>query len=780
MCICFQNLKQEVINNFYGDTPEARFNIEPDLPHFSKPAAGKRPCSTYLYPAPSPKKHKLPGPVLKGEVERPSNLPWTIRASFKCQICSDVIWGKDRMKKHYEVNHRETAPKEPGDVVNAELHNCFVCGQKVFHDSFELTAHLAMKHEMTVDEYAQKHLEKKSPSVSPSISKEEFSCSSIETEPDTILPDNPLDLEISTGNKEMSIVSLETTTDDNRAKARKGTANRTNSGNSVNNLDDRCLFSCSDCDETFANKQDACDHLDSLEHRAFTPSYASQTKSTLVDVPLKSFIDGQIEKQVCGEHIDMPVEQAKKGNANFNKKDKPSVKFADDAANLWYDQCLVKCKRCRKTFDTSDTALAHEMKQKHGKCRFVRKVHYQCRICQSSILCNKFTIFWHLNVNHGLTIKEYGNIYENKMTTTTCTIAAKLNRKDKKNPSSLNKQQKPAATPKKIPTMTPESTNEGEKIWSDRCLYSCGTCSKSYTNLSSAGKHTRMYKHKKCIVISEPSYDCKICKVSIRWNGPDISRHVRKYHDLSVIEYGKIHKEHEKSDISQLNEVDLLNEVSKVNENQLFHEESQAKNTSEGEKMIAAVSRIGNDWFDKCVFQCKTCLTTFTSYNSFYNHKRSLKHKGHTYISTARYSCQICNASVMWQKETIKAHLHRAHKKLSVDDYARDYERRSSSSHLALSPEVDGNLDVIAKNKSESQIGDETETKRIYNESPLCRSESKVAHEDIKSVKCPLSDSCKSISDLSEYSTHLTMVHSMVQSELMTYFMDEMRGWLGM
>jgi hypothetical protein len=91
-------------------------------------------------------------------VERPSNLPWTVKASYKCQICLDVVWGKDRVKQHYQVEHNETAPKELGDMVHAYMHSCAVCKMKVLNDTFELASHLAVRHSMSVDGYAQEFL----------------------------------------------------------------------------------------------------------------------------------------------------------------------------------------------------------------------------------------------------------------------------------------------------------------------------------------------------------------------------------------------------------------------------------------------------------------------------------------------------------------------------------------------------------------------------------------------------------------------------------------------
>jgi hypothetical protein len=64
------------------------------------------------------------------------------------------------MKQHYRVQHNETAPKDLGDIVHAYLHSCAICKMKVLNDTFELATHLAVRHSMSVDGYAQEFLKK--------------------------------------------------------------------------------------------------------------------------------------------------------------------------------------------------------------------------------------------------------------------------------------------------------------------------------------------------------------------------------------------------------------------------------------------------------------------------------------------------------------------------------------------------------------------------------------------------------------------------------------------
>jgi hypothetical protein len=210
-----------------------------------------------------------------------------------------------------------------GEMINAQLHSCSVCGQKVLHDTFELAAHFVMKHDMTVVDYAQKHLDKSSVSV-----------------------------------LSVSPPSIEECHSFNGIKSEQGT------------------------------------------------SYLANIKSTHVEESL----EGQMSR------------------------------------DTFYEQKVMMCKCCQKTFKIFDTALEHLMKEKDGKCIFLQKVYYQCKICHSSILCRRDIICHHLTDKHGLTIEKYGLIYESqKMKTESDTNGAEKNSKAKKDSVEVNEKVKPNA-----------------------------------------------------------------------------------------------------------------------------------------------------------------------------------------------------------------------------------------------------------------------------------------------------------------------------------------------
>jgi hypothetical protein len=155
----------------------------------------------------------------------------------------------------------------------------------------------------------------------------------------------------------------------------------------------------------------------------------------------------------------------------------------------------MKCKLCLKTFDSSDAACEHDKNEKHGTGKLVGKVDYRCKICQSGILCRRDVICHHLTDEHGLTLEEYEESYENwemKQKGNKTKITSTNDSRDKKKTSQVNQEDEPAATTKTTSTNTPELTVNGEsKSWYDRCLYKCGSCSKTFLNADAAGAHSR-------------------------------------------------------------------------------------------------------------------------------------------------------------------------------------------------------------------------------------------------------------------------------------------------
>jgi hypothetical protein len=359
----------------------------------------------------------------------------------------------------------------------------------------------------------------------------------------------------------------------------------------------------------------------------------------------------------------------------------------------WHDRCDYKCGSCSKHFLNADTAGKHTKKFKHKKYEALSRPMYECHKCHKSMFWCRLSIKNHVFKKHGLSLLKYEKKY---------TI------KDKKK---SKKSTEPTA-----------SSSEKSSWYNSRCLYQCGSCPKTFPNMSAASKHVKKHSHNKYTVVSESKYKCKICDGLIMWGRNSMRKHVFKCHSLSVEEYGQLHEEHLDSNMSQMTKDPLANALQPLSENHAETEALKTENTLQ-------VSLSENAWYDKCFFQCHTCNATFTSYNDVNSHKKlkkNLRHKDHSRISTKIYECKICRAKITWQKDLIRNHLARVHMGLSIEDYGRQYEATdTSSSNLTSAPDVEETQEGLeaAAELEADYASSEAGVISSDGETPMCRIE---------------------------------------------------------
>jgi hypothetical protein len=212
-----------------------------------------------------------------GEVERPSHLSWTIKSSFKCPICSDVIWGRDRLRLHCLEKHEvQKAREELDDMVRGKFHTCFLCGEKMLHDTLELTVHLSVTHERALDDYAQQHqMEVQAPvhlsgshqrTPDDYAQQDQMDCQDPVNEPSETgefpgFPDK--------GDDSGSSAAAPVTPDETTRSGRKSP---------LSNVVwyDLCVVQCQGCPKTFPNTGCARQHTKSTKHGGF--KYILKTK----------------------------------------------------------------------------------------------------------------------------------------------------------------------------------------------------------------------------------------------------------------------------------------------------------------------------------------------------------------------------------------------------------------------------------------------------------------------------------------------------------------------
>jgi flagellin-specific chaperone FliS len=231
-------------------------------------------------------------------------------------------------------------------------------------------------------------------------------------------------------------------------------------------------------------------------------------------------------------------------------------KSTNNTATLWYEECIMKCKRCQKTFNNSDTARQHEKKQKHGLCVFSRKIQYQCKICQSNVLCHRDAIDHHLTDKHGISLEDYGNSYENQQTTlaasTTITDSQNPNikRPDKKKSDTGMKNKNDESSLCRRDAIDHQLTDKhglsleeyGKRyektLWYEQCIMKCKRCRKTYNNSDTARQHEKKQKHGLCVFFRKVQYQCKICQSNVLCCKNAINHHLTDTHGISLYDYG--------------------------------------------------------------------------------------------------------------------------------------------------------------------------------------------------------------------------------------------------
>jgi hypothetical protein len=285
-------------------------------------------------------------------------------------------------------------------------------------------------------------------------------------------------------------------------------------------------------------------------------------------------------------------------------------------------------------------------------------------------------------------------------------IIEEIRRPSKKNANKKYEIENPEAPPNTNPKVTRgTSANAEKRSWFDRCLYKCRSCSLTFPDSRAAGCHTRRYKHNRSAAISVPEYKCKICSKYITWCWTYIQQHIHRNHSICMEEYGEEYegqlkepktvlirlslnkqaqldeeplvkgrspKEETQYKCPNRNPIDqpkrgtpiaLANEEALVNKYCSVSKELQANKASKSVEKKSTL-KPGSNWYDK-------------------------KSKGRGRTDIPRYVCKICSTDIAWSKRSIRLHLARMHKRLSLEEYGKEYEVVSSpSTDVLINPKA--------------------------------------------------------------------------------------------
>jgi hypothetical protein len=275
-----------------------------------------------------------------------------------------------------------------------------------------------------------------------------------------------------------------------------------------------------------------------------------------------------------------------------------------------------------------------------------------------------------------------------------CTpIKRRRQKKGRTNSPNDSKDKKKSSKVQPNSRATRESTVNGEKRpWHDRCLYKCGSCSKTFLNTDMAGKHIKQDNHKKYTAVSLPMYDCKICDKSILWCRLNIKIHVFKKHSLILLKFEKKYK-------SQT----ITVASGSIKDKKKSKKSVSSSNTNSTEPFASSSEK--SLWYgSRCLYQCGSCPKTFPSVSAAWSHVKKHGHKKYTVVSESQYKCKICDGLIMWGRKQIRKHVLKCHS-LSIEKYGQLHEEHMDSNMSRLTEDPQANaLPPLSENHAETEV----------------------------------------------------------------------------
>ncbi len=175
--------------------------------------------------------------------------------------------------------------------------------------------------------------------------------------------------------------------------------------------------------------------------------------------------------------------------------------------------CSYKCLKCGKLLNSWNALKVHS--RRTSKCprrvlmsrvkeHISKTVHYACKLCSSSVLCDLTFIKSHVQNSHKMKLLDYIQIFH--------------------------------------PKFTLQSTYSKHEI-GNFCVYQCEQCEKQFQGWKSLKKHAKFASH---VISSKRNrnnslkvvfHQCKICKSRLFCEQPALHDHMKRAHCLSLEGY---------------------------------------------------------------------------------------------------------------------------------------------------------------------------------------------------------------------------------------------------
>ncbi len=212
--------------------------------------------------------------------------------------------------------------------------------------------------------------------------------------------------------------------------------------------------------------------------------------------------------------------------ADYKVEHQEQLKKSEVSNDFLGNMCKFKCPECHRNFASFSSFRKHGDDKKcifdstlHNRSKYtIEAVSHQCKICKSNMLCDMNIIQQHVKKLHKMTLKEYSN-------KTGCVVQS-ISKVDEGTFLELTKG---AKTSKKVDNL---------------CQFTCKKCKCLTDNWRDMRDHLKHKNHwlpagkQWSLYISEVViHKCKICKRAILNDRAFVVNHLKKVHNLSLIEY---------------------------------------------------------------------------------------------------------------------------------------------------------------------------------------------------------------------------------------------------
>ncbi len=547
---------------------------------------------------------------------------------YECQKCKQIYKSKKGLQRHHKTCVPNEKPNIRASIKKGVYHQCLICQKPILCELYSLSNHFARMHHLSPEKYCETTgCELKSVFVQYGNKVQVAIHNNIECW--------PTDSKLYTGKSETPTVEKKKLT----ALLIKKVCKNSPVSPKIENM---CLFKCFKCEDFFKSWQTLKNHVMKV-HSSRNIGMTQVSKLIAKAVSHKCKVCNEV--MLCDNYFitwhlrqhDMKVSQYIQKHIYTSPINRPKVL---NSQNVIGNLCVYECGECKQIFGSKALFSKHKTEEMHNtqltpKECLTKKVIHRCKLCNSSLLCEKAGLSEHFKGIHCISLEEYCK-------KTGCTVTSDTDK---------------YAAVSKLALESLEVSHGLEKT----CVFACDKCGEKYSPLCDFKKHyiekhsINIFKSWSYYMVKGFSFKCTICFKLLLCDKYIIQAHMKQRHSVTTTNNKKraaIFKKH----IEYLNLCDSFIQSTPIS-NITWHKTLLPMDQVPIQEITP---KIGN----LCSFTCPECDLTHVSPNwqMFVKHCRKvhgfyIRYKP-SLLSVARcHACLLCPKAVLCDRSFISKHL---------------------------------------------------------------------------------------------------------------------------